>query len=796
MRRSSIARALTAGASAIALASLGVASPAAASVQLASVVSPTPVTWTPNVSADTTVGQEGSGAACNTTLFGSGNLSCQSEVYSTAEVNGDVVVAGAFTEACKPGTLAQGLCAPGTQVTRDDIFAYQAGTGLIDPNFVPVVNAGPVWSVIGGPAGSNTVYVGGAFSTVDGATHKGIVQLNVNPGVTTGSTADGSVVTGFKASVSSTVRKLALSPDGTALYLGGQFTSVDSATKFANGNAVAGIARLNAKTGALDTSFGFTLGDPISGLPLKVEGMSLSPNGDELVVSGTALQVNGQARPRLAVINTGGTLGAASALADFTAPILNNDCSAEHDYVRSVDFSPDGTFLVIGDTGYLNDGSQPYSACDAVARFNVNASDTTTTGTPVDVAPAWINYGGGDSFYSVAVAGNVVYAGGHDRWVNNYCGNNAVCEPNAVLVNGVSALDANTGLALSWWHPQTLRGDGTMYLSTFPASTYDGSKAGLALGTDVDVIDGAYHSENALFPLAATTSATPGGPIPSGMFNSDGGSNTGTPMCVDDAGDGSTAGTAVELSTCLNDAEQNWSVQSNGTITINGLCLDTVAGGSTSGTLVELSTCQTGSSIQQWTQGSGNTLINTGATAADGKQICLDDPGSSTTNGTQLDIAACTGAQNQVWPLPSAQGPPSPPAVGTIYPQEEQSDTQVPCLDDTNNSTATGNKVQLWTCRGDVEQQWTMEAGGTIQINGNFCLDSSGGATAQGTPVVLDPCNGGTSQTWTPGANDSLVQKASGLCLDDPGSDTSNGEQMQIYSCNGGNNQAWRLPTV
>ena len=80
--------------------------------------------------------------------------------------------------------------------------------------------------------------------------------------------------------------------------------------------------------------------------------MALSPNGDELAVSGTALQVNGQARPRLAIINTGGTLGATAALSDFTAPILNNDCSAEHDYVRGLDFAPDNSFIVTADTGY------------------------------------------------------------------------------------------------------------------------------------------------------------------------------------------------------------------------------------------------------------------------------------------------------------------------------------------------------------------------------------------------------------------------------------------------------------
>ena len=784
MRYRPMIRVLAMGAVAVSLALSGLTS-ASASTPLSNVVSASPVAWTPNVSATPTVGDTG----CNSTFFGSAT-DCQSEVYSTAYVNGEVVVAGAFTEACQPGTLAEGQCAPGTQVTRDDIFAYQAGTGVIDPNFVPVLNQGPAWSVVAGPPGSNTVYVGGAFTTVNGATHKGLVQLNVNPGVTTGATADGSAVTAFKASVSNYVRDLALSPDGTALYVGGQFTSVDSATSFSNGNAVAALARLNATTGALDNSFPFTLGDPISGLPVKVEAMALSPNGNELAVSGTALQVNGQPRPRLTIINTGGTLDATAALSDFSAPILNNNCSAEHDYVRGLAYSPDGSFIVTADTGYLSAGGM--STCDAVARYDVNASDTTTTGTPVNVAPAWINYAGGDSYYSVAVAGDVVYSGGHNRWVNNYCGNNAVCEPNALLVNGVAALDANTGLGLPWWQPQTLRGDGTMYLDTFPAGTYDGTHPGLALGTDVDLIGGADHSENALFPMAPTTSKNTGGPIPSGMFVSEGGTNSSTPMCIDDPGDNSSSGTAAEISTCLNDAEQNWTVPSQGatgTVSVNGLCLDTTGGGA--GTLVELNTCVSGASSQQWQQGPANTLAN----PASG--LCLDDPGSSTTNGTQLDVATCVaGDTAQIWPLPVAQAPSAPPASGPVYPQEEQSDTQVPCMDDANNAVTTGNKVQLWTCRGDAEQKWTIEAGGTIQINGSYCLDSSGGGTTQGTPAVLDPCNGSSSQVWTPGPNDSLVQQASGMCLDDPGFATGNGTQMQIYSCNGGNNQAWRLPAV
>jgi hypothetical protein len=33
---------------------------------------------------------------------------------------------------------------------------------------------------------------------------------------------------------------------------------------------------------------------------------------------------------------------------------------------------------------------------------------------------------------------------------------------------------------------------------------------------------------------------------------------------------------------------------------------------------------------------------------------CLDDPGSSTTNGTKVDLWDCNGGANQQWTLPSA----------------------------------------------------------------------------------------------------------------------------------------------
>jgi len=727
-------------------------------------------------------------------FFGSGNFSCLSEVFSTAYVNGDVVAVGSFTQVCQSSTAA-GHCVSGTTVTRNDIFAYSAGSGTIDPNFVPVLDAGPAYAVVAGPG--NTVYVGGAFTTVDGLSHHGLVQLNVDPA---SATEDGTIVTAFIGSVSKQVHALAL--NGTSLYVAGQFTLVDGKGTFGTGGSkVQSLARLNATNGQVDNTFAYTLSDPLSGEATQIEAMTLSPDGTHLAFAGTATQVNGQTRPRLAIVNTGVTLGAASSLSAFTAPILANNCSNEHDYVRGVDFSPDGTFLVVADTGYVSDKSTPFSACDALARFNVNPTDTASSGS-VNVSPAWINYAGGDSYYSVAIAGNVVYAGGHNRWANNYCGNNSVCEPNTVLVDGLTAVDANTGLALAWWHPQTLRGHGTEYVNTFPANTYDGSSAGLVQGSDVNNIAGVYHGENAIFPIASATSSNPGGPIPSGMFNEEDGSNTGTPTCLDDAGNSSTTGAAVDSTTCSNDAEQNWNIVGGNTIQINGLCLDTAGSATTNGTPAALNTC-TGAPTQQWTQGTaGNTLINEGAT-----NECLTVPGGNPKSGTALQIETCSTSlsTSQVWPLPVAQGPPAPPATGEIYPEDVPGGGQVPCLDNARNSLMAGNPVQIQQCIGDNEQKWTVEAGGAIQMGATHCLDTS--SSSPGTvSAVLNTCNGDTSQQWTLGANYELVNTGATLanggtqyCLVDPSSNTAGSTQMQISACSTSHNYSnyqWRLPAV
>src|SRR5579859_5325940 len=88
-----------------------------AAITLPDLASATPVSYTPNVYAGTTCG-----TACN-----------PSTIYSTVLAGGEVVVAGAFTQACTPAPASFAQCPATTPVSY--IFAFNPQTGAIDPGF-------------------------------------------------------------------------------------------------------------------------------------------------------------------------------------------------------------------------------------------------------------------------------------------------------------------------------------------------------------------------------------------------------------------------------------------------------------------------------------------------------------------------------------------------------------------------------------------------------------------------------------------------------------------------------------
>jgi O-glycosyl hydrolase len=184
------------------------------------------------------------------------------------------------------------------------------------------------------------------------------------------------------------------------------------------------------------------------------------------------------------------------------------------------------------------------------------------------------------------------------------------------------------------WHTLTLSFNGSSIsakvggttLSTVTDTTFSKGQVGFGLvGYRTDMFDNL-----AVTPIGSSGTHT--GPITSGLAG----------KCLAAQGNATADGTPVVLATCA--SNQTWTV-SGAAVQFGGKCLDVTGRGTADGVLVELWTCNGGTN-QQWTAGSGSTLVGSGS----GK--CLDDPGAATADGTQQEIWTCSGNPNQVWHLP------------------------------------------------------------------------------------------------------------------------------------------------
>ncbi|HEV2346003.1 MAG TPA: glycoside hydrolase [Actinocrinis sp.] len=134
--------------------------------------------------------------------------------------------------------------------------------------------------------------------------------------------------------------------------------------------------------------------------------------------------------------------------------------------------------------------------------------------------------------------------------------------------------------------------------------------------------------------------------------------------------------------------------------------------------------------------GSGGTSAHELVGVQSGK--CLDVPGASTTNGTQLDLYSCNAGSNQEYTL-------NPNGEITVY-----TGSGMKCLDAYQQGKTAGTIVDIYTCGGGSNQLWQAHPDGSITNNeSGLCLDAYGQGTANGTKIDLYTCNGGTNQQWT-----------------------------------------------
>ncbi|WP_433392750.1 hypothetical protein [Micromonospora sp. KLBMP9576] len=393
------------------------------------------------------------------------------ETRAFAQVGSTVYVGGSFTQIRQTASAAW--------TTRRYLFGYDRTSGTISTTFLPVLD-GAVNTMVAGPGG--TLIVGGTFKTVNGVARKNLVALDP---------ATGEIVDSWVGrSDGGTVRDLAL--HGNWLYVAGAFN-------WLNGTAHVGLGRLNATTGAIDPTFVVDATVGRRGTTPYAWTLDVSPDGGTLVVGGNFTLVNGLPRNQMALVDLSGTPTVLDwSTEKFVAPCA--DPTTFVHYVQDVKFGADGTWFVVGTNG---GAGWPAAYCDALVRFETAARGAGQLAT-------WADYTGNDTITSVEVADNVIYLGGHFRWLNNPNASDAAGN-GAVDRLGIAAVTPATGMPVNW-NP---RRSGS---ASMPAGTSNwGSSVpvlwrgsdGLYFGHNSDGMGNEYHGRLGMFPLAGGRTITP-----------------------------------------------------------------------------------------------------------------------------------------------------------------------------------------------------------------------------------------------------------------------------------------------
>ena len=384
-----------------------------------------------------------------------------------------IVVGGSFTKVRAPG---------GAVLERTDLFAFDAITGAIDPQFAPSFAGGSVFSLSAAP-GDRGVFVGGRFTKVDGDNRHGVVRLRL---------ADGSVDPSFHPAVGAGVVDDSAVIAGR-LYISGAFGTV-------GGQPRTGFAAVDAGSGAVVSDVNVSFGSPTVGA-VEVTHFDISPDGSRLVVVGSFTTVDGLDRAQIAML---GLQGGSVSVADWETDRFKTACKLKAGgIIRDVAFSPDSSYFVVGATG------GGIGLCDSISRWDARAVGSHRIET-------WDDPTGGDSITQIAVTGTAIYAGGHQRWMENTVadprGRGAQPAPGAVPRSGIAALDPINGMPFSWNPGRKPRGTGVYAFLVTPE--------GLWMGSDTGYTNGQYRPRLAMFPTAGGTAVTPGtvGTAPGALY--------------------------------------------------------------------------------------------------------------------------------------------------------------------------------------------------------------------------------------------------------------------------------------
>lgn len=253
---------------------------------------------------------------------------------------------------------------------RSNFLAYDITTGVLNTSVNIPLN-GQALAIAASPDGTR-VYLGGDFTTAGGGNYYRIVAI---------STATGQIISSFRPIMASQVRSLAAT--NTALYAGGTFTSV-------NGTATGYIAKINAADGSLNTTWK-------ASADYVVDALAVSPDGTRVYAGGRFQNMDGAANYGLAMLD--GTTGA---VLPFPTNTIVRDAGVNAG-ITALSATADRVY----GSGYVFGSGGNFEGA-----FSADA---------VTGALVWMEDCHGDT-YSVMPIGNVLYAAGHQHMCSNVGG--------------------------------------------------------------------------------------------------------------------------------------------------------------------------------------------------------------------------------------------------------------------------------------------------------------------------------------------------------------------------------------
>jgi hypothetical protein len=114
------------------------------------------------------------------------------------------------------------------------------------------------------------------------------------------------------------------------------------------------------------------------------------------------------------------------------------------------------------------------------------------------------------------------------------------------------------------------------------------------------------------------------------------------------------------------------------------------------------------------------------------------------------------------------------------------------CVDVPGFSTSNGTQLDLWDCNGGGNQSWNWTAGKELTVYGNKCMAVGGTGSTAGDPVIITDCTGAATQRWNLNADRTVTSVADpSLCLNAAGGGTGNGTAIDVSLCTGAAGQSW-----